>query len=463
MSYIHKHLARRDFLRRTALATAWAGTPFAANLAAIGAAAAQTAGDHKALVCIFLHGGNDNSNTIVPVESSAYSRYLSARPAIALPQATLLPLSLSGFTGPQLGINPALAPIRPLFDAGRCAIVANVGTLAWPTTLTQYKNRTVQTPLGLFSHSDQQSSWQTGLPTRASTTGWLGRVADMTTSAYNAGAGVSMCMSLAGNNIMQAGASVVQYQVTTQGPVVIETMTPGHWRHDPAMAAAMNKLLTEQRSHMLEQAYTTIGARSIATGQRAKEALASVPALSTVFPANGLAAQLRMVAQLIAARSGLGHRRQIFFVAQGGYDFHDNLLDNQALRLGELASAMAAFHDATVELGVASNVTTFTASDFGRGLQSNGRGSDHGWGSHHFVMGGAVNGNRLYGQWPTVALGGPEDIGQGRLLPTTPVDRYAATLARWFGASASDLTTVLPNLSRFVTAANAPMGFLPVS
>ena len=219
----------------------------------------------------------------------------------------------------------------------------------------------------------------------------------------------------------------------------------------------------EPRSHMLEQAYTTIGARSIATGQRAKEALASVPALSTVFPANGLAAQLRMVAQLIAARSGLGHRRQIFFVAQGGYDFHDNLLDNQALRLGELASAMAAFHEATVELGVASNVTTFTASDFGRGLQSNGRGSDHGWGGHHFVMGGAVNGNRLYGQWPTVALGGPEDIGQGRLLPTTPVDRYAATLARWFGASASDLTTVLPNLSRFVTAANAPMGFLPVS
>ena len=175
------------------------------------------------------------------------------------------------------------------------------------------------------------------------------------------------------------------------------------------------------------------------------------------------AEKLRMVAQLIAARSGLGHRRQIFFVAQGGYDFHDNLLDNQALRLGELASAMAAFHDATVELGVASNVTTFTASDFGRGLQSNGRGSDHGWGGHHFVMGGAVNGNRLYGQWPTVALGGPQDIGQGRLLPTTPVDRYAATLARWFGASASDLTTVLPNLSRFVTAANAPMGFLPVS
>lgn len=463
MTSIHKHLARREFLRRAALTTAWAGTPFAANLAAIGAAAAQTAGDHKALVCIFLHGGNDNSNTVVPFESNAYAAYQAARPAIALPQTSLLPLSLTGLAGPQLGLNPALAALKPLVDAGRCAILANVGTLAWPTTLAQYKARTVQTPLGLFSHSDQQTSWQTALPTRSSSTGWFGRLADLTTSTYNAGAGVSMCMSLAGNNIMEAGASVVQYQVTTQGPVLIDTMDSSHWRYDAAMAAAMARLLAEPRTHMLEQAYTTVGSRAIATGQRAKDALAAAPALSTIFPTSGLGAQLRMVARLIAARAGLGHRRQIFFVGHGGYDFHDNLVDNQTARLTELANAMAAFHAATVELGVASNVTAFTASDFGRGLQSNGRGSDHGWGSHHFILGGAVSGNRLYGQWPTVALGGPEDIGQGRLLPTTPVDRYAATLARWFGASAGDLATVLPNLSRFTTAADAPLGFLPVS
>ena len=460
MTYLHKHLDRRAFLRRAALTTAYAGTPFAANLAAIADASALAFNDYKALVCIFLFGGNDQSNTIIPYENGAYASYLDARPAISLPQSSLLPLDLVGHTGPQLALNPALAAIKPLFDAGRCAIMANVGTLAYPTTMAQLRNRSVQTPLGLFSHSDQQSAWQTGLPTRSSPTGWLGRIGDLTASSYNAGSNVSICMSLAGNNIMQAGSSVVQYQVTTQGPVVIDTMDSTHWRYNAAMAGAMNKLLTESRANMLEQAYTTIGARAIATGQTAKDALAAVPAMTTVFPAGGLAAQLRMVARLIGARVSLGHKRQIFFVSHGGYDFHDNLVEGQGGRLAELGNAMAAFHAATVEMGVAQNVTTFTASDFGRGLQSNGRGSDHGWGGHHFVMGGAVNGNRLYGQWPTVALGGAEDVGQGRLLPTTPVDRYAATLASWFGVPAANLPVVLPNLTRFATVANASLGFM---
>ena len=460
MTYLHKHLARRDFLRRAALTTAYAGTPFAATLGTMGEVAAQTATDYKALVCIFLFGGNDQSNTVVPFENAAYARYQAARPAIALAQSELLPLNLAGFAGPQLGLNPALGALKPLVDAGRCALLANVGPLAYPTTLAQYKARSVQTPLGLFSHSDQQASWQSGLPTKGSATGWLGRVADLTASAYNPGASVSMCMSLGGNNLMQAGNSVVQYQVTTQGPVVIDTIDPTHWRHNAELAAAMNTLLTQPRSHMLEQAYSTVGTRAITTGQVAKNALAGAPAVSTVFPAGGVAAQLRMVARLIAARNGLGHKRQVYFVSQGGYDFHDLLVENQALRLKELSDAMAAFYAATVELGVANSVTTFTASDFGRGLQSNGRGSDHGWGSHHFILGGAVQGNRLHGSWPTVALGGPEDLGQGRLVPTTSVDRYAATLATWFGVPAASLPTVLPNLTRFATATTAGLGFL---
>lgn len=460
MTYLHKQLARRDFLRRAALTTAYAGTPFAATLGTMGEVAAQTATDYKALVCIFLFGGNDQSNTIVPVENAAYARYQAARPAIALAQSELLPLNLAGFAGPQLGLNPALGALKPLVDAGRCALLANVGPLAYPTTLAQYKAKSVQTPLGLFSHSDQQASWQSGLPTKGSATGWLGRVADLTASAYNPGASVSMCMSLGGNNLIQAGNSVVQYQVTTQGPVVIDTIDPTHWRHNADLAAAMNTLLTQPRSHMLEQAYSTVGTRAITTGQVAKTALAGAPAVSTVFPAGGVAAQLRMVARLIAARNGLGHKRQVYFVSQGGYDFHDMLVENQALRLKELSDAMAAFYAATVELGVANSVTTFTASDFGRGLQSNGRGSDHGWGSHHFVLGGAVQGNRLHGSWPTVALGGPEDLGQGRLVPTTSVDRYAATLATWFGVPAASLPTVLPNLTRFATATTAGLGFL---
>lgn len=460
MTYLHKQLARRDFLRRAALTTAYAGTPFAATLATLGDVAAQTATDYKALVCIFMFGGNDQSNTVIPYDNAAYAAYQAARPAIALPQATLLQLNLAGYTGPRLGLNPAFATLKPLVDAGQCALMANVGTLAYPTTLTQYKNRTVQTPLGLFSHSDQQASWQSGLPTKGSATGWLGRAADLTSSVYNPGSAVSMCMSMGGNNLIQAGNSVVQYQVTNSGPVVIDTMDPTHWRYNADMAAAMNTLITQQRANMLEQAYNTVGTRAVATGNIAKAALAGAPAISTVFPDGGLAGQLRMVARLISARNALGHKRQVYFVSQGGYDFHDTLVENQALRLGELSDAMAAFYAATVELGVANSVTTFTASDFGRGLQSNGRGSDHGWGSHHFVMGGAVKGNRLYGQWPTVALGGPEDLGQGRLVPTTSVDRYAATLATWFGVSAANLPIVLPNVTRFATAANAGLGFL---
>ena len=460
MTYLHKQLARRDFLRRAALTTAYAGTPFAATLATLGDVAAQTATDYKALVCIFMFGGNDQSNTVIPCDNAAYAAYQAARPAIALPQATLLPLTLAGYTGPRLGLNPAFATLKPLVDAGQCALMANVGTLAYPTTLAQYKARSVQTPLGLFSHSDQQASWQSGLPTKGSATGWLGRAADLTSSVYNPGSAVSMCMSMGGNNLIQAGNSVVQYQVTNNGPVVIDTMDPTHWRYNADMAAAMNTLITQQRANMLEQAYNTVGTRAVATGNIAKAALAGAPAISTVFPAGGLAGQLRMVARLISARNALGHKRQVYFVSQGGYDFHDTLVENQALRLGELSNAMAAFYAATVELGVANSVTTFTASDFGRGLQSNGRGSDHGWGAHHFIMGGAVKGNKLYGQWPTVALGGPEDLGQGRLVPTTSVDRYAATLATWFGVSAADLPTVLPNVTRFATAANAGLGFL---
>lgn len=460
MTSLHKHCGRRDFLRRAARLSALAGTPFAANLASIGAAAAQTATDYKALVCVFLLGGNDQSNTVVPMDAGAYATYQSARPTLAHALSSLVPLSLQGYSGPPLGLHPALVALEPLFGQGRCALMANVGTLVQPTTLAQYKAGTVSLPQGLFSHADQQGSWQTGLPDRGSATGWLGRIGDLTASAYNPGSNVSICLSMAGNNIMQAGTTTIQYQLTTQGPVLIDTMNPAHWRYNATMSTAMQRMSAQPRAHLFETAYASIGIRALAVGQRVTDALAVAPAVTTVFPGSSLAAQLKMVARMIAARSGVGHGRQIFYVTQGGYDFHDNLVNDQQLRLKDLGDALAAFYAATEELGVAANVTTFTASDFGRGLQYNGRGTDHGWGSHHFVLGAAVNGNRVYGQFPTVALGGPEDAGQGRLLPTTPVDRYAATLASWFGVAASDLPLVLPNLGRFVSPAAASLGFV---
>jgi uncharacterized protein (DUF1501 family) len=454
MTYIHRSLARRDFLRQAAQLSAVAGSPFAMNLMAMGAASAQTAGDHKALVCIFLGGGNDQSNTVVPRSADAYSAYQQGRPTLALPAANLLAINPTGYTGPALGLHPALSGLQPLFNQQRIALMANVGMLTQPITRTQWNNGqpTVSVPHQLFSHSDQQGAWQTGLPDRVSQTGWQGRMGDLLANAYNPGSGVSIAMSVAGNNLMQAGNSTVQYQLTTNGAVRVG----GPIMYTQMGAAAMRQLMTESRAHLLENELNKISARAISTESVVTSALSGASMVSP-FPTTGLGRQLQMVARMIAARGALGQRRQMFFVQQGGYDFHDNLLADQETKLRELGDAMAAFYQATTAMGVANQVTTFTASDFGRALQHNGRGSDHGWGGHHFVMGGAVQGNRVYGQFPTVALNGPEDSGRGALIPTTSVDEYASTLARWFGVSLSNLPTVFPNIGRF---ASRDLGFM---
>jgi len=456
MTYIHRSLARRDFLRHASRLSAIAGTPFALNLMAVGAASAQAAGDHKALVCIFLAGGNDHSNTVVPRSGSGYTSYQQARPSLALPAANLLTIDPTGYNGNPLGLHPSLSAVQPLFNQQRVALMANVGTLAAPTTRAQWNSgrATVPTPLQLFSHSDQQSAWQTGLPDRVSQTGWQGRMGDLLASSYNQGSGVSMAMSVAGNNLMQAGNSTIQYQLTTDGAVRVEALSGLYG--SAAGATALRRLMTESRGPLLENELNRISNRAIASEAFVGNALSGVTA-GAAFPQTGLGRQLQMVARMIAARSALGQRRQMFFVQQGGYDFHDNLLTDQGARLRELGDAMAAFYQATAALGAANQVTTFTASDFGRALQHNGRGSDHGWGAHHLVMGGAVQGNRVYGQFPTVALNGSEDAGQGRLIPTTSVDEYAATLARWFGVSLSNLPLVLPNIGRF---ASRDLGFM---
>lgn len=456
MTYIHRSIARRDFLRRASQLTAAAGSPFAMNLLAAGAASAQTATDHKALVCIFQAGGNDQSNTVVPRSGNGYTTYQQARPSLALSAGDLLALTPTGYSGNPLGLHPSLSGIHSLFNQGRVALMANVGTLVVPTTKAQWNSGSpiVAVPTQLFSHSDQQGAWQTGLPDRSSQTGWQGRMGDLLASTYNAGSGVSIAMSVAGNNLMQAGNSTVQYQLTTDGAVRVSGLNSLYGT--AAGATALRRLMTESRSQLLENELNKVSGRAISSEALVSNALNGVSA-GVTFPATSLGRQLQLVARMIAARGALGQRRQIFFVQQGGYDFHDSLLSDQSARLRELGDAMAAFYAATVALGVSSQVTSFTASDFGRALQHNGRGSDHGWGGHHFVMGGAVQGNRVYGTFPTVALNGPEDAGQGRLIPTTSVDEYAATLSRWFGVSLSNLPTVLPNIGRF---ASRDLGFM---
>ncbi len=451
---INTHKARRQFLKQFS-AVATAASPFAANLALIGSAAAQSANDYKALVCVFLNGGNDQSNTVVPLNGAAYQSYAAGRLTLALPQAKLSALTPLNYNGTPLGMPLEMAALKRVFDAGQCAVLANVGTLVQPTTLAQWNggNATVPVPYQLFSHSDQANSWQTGLPNRASQTGWLGRVGDLIAPAFNSGA-LSICMSVAGNNVIQSGAQTTQYQLTTQGAIKVDDLSI--LMGSAKAGAALRTLLTEPRTHVLEKQLNKIATRAIASEATVTAALANV-VINTVFPNTQIGAQLKMAARMIAARQALGQKRQIFYVSVGGYDFHDNLIASQALRLRELSEGLAAFYQATVELNVAQQVTSFTASDFGRALQSNGRGSDHGWGGHQFILGGAVKGNRIYGTMPEAVLKGAEDVGQGRLLPTTSVDEYASTLALWFGVTPAQLETVVPNIGRF---ARTNLGFM---
>lgn len=450
MAHIHRQIGRRSFLRRAATLTAAAGTPFLADLFTIAAASAAGANDHKALVCVWLGGGNDQSNLLVPLDPRLYAAYQATRTNLALPAANLLAINPVGMPAGSLGLHPSLATLKPLFDSSSLGILANVGTLAQPTTKAQWNagKALVPVPTQLFSHSDQTGVWQTGVPDHLSNSGWLGRVGDLTQGAFNAGSGVSISMSVAGNAILMSGESVIQYQVSTQGALPVNALAYGAYGYKPG-GVALRAMMTTPRTHLLENEFVKITNRALSAQSIVSSSIAGVAAPG--FPKTWLGAQLAMVSRLIAAHGALGQRRQIFFVQQGGYDFHDGLLNDQASKLQELADAMAAFHAANTANGLGANVTTFTASDFGRALVPNNDGSDHGWGSHHLVMGGAVRGGRIWGTMPQVMPGGIEDAGQGRLIPTTSVEQYAAALASWFGVPAAQLSTVVPNVGRFPT------------
>jgi len=443
--------SRRAFLQRSAaLGLVGGATPFVMNLAAIGEAAAATASDYKALVCIFLFGGNDYANTVTPYDQASYNLYSSLRGAIGHTRdslgATILNPTVPLAGARQYALAPALAPLVPLFDAGKLAVALNVGTLIQPTSKTNYVNRSVPLPPKLFSHNDQQSFWQASNPEGA-TSGWGGRIGDL----FQSGNGTSTltCINASGNAVYLSGRSAVQYGVTANGPVPLLNNAPAVFGSAVA-ASTLRGLMTTPRAHLLENEHARVAKRSLDTQAQVSSALAAASALSTQFPAgNSLADQLRIVARLISVSQELGAKRQVFFVSLGGFDNHDSILTTHPTLLARTGAAMRAFYDATAELGVADKVTSFTASDFGRTLTSNANGSDHGWGGMHFVMGGAVRGRAFYGAPPVVANNGPDDVGQGRLLPALSVDQYAATLASWFGVGGGDLTTVLPNLANY--------------
>lgn len=463
--YSSVNASRRAFLQRaSAMSIAGVATPWALNLAAMAEASAASATDYKAIVCVFLYGGNDYANTLVPYDVSNYNAYYQLRSNLAYSRdqltATALtpiatPVDSAGFSH-QYALAPQLSPLLPLFQSGKMGVLLNVGTLVQPTSKIQYTNKSVLLPPKLFSHNDQQSYWQSSSPEGAAS-GWGGRYGDLF-EAGNTNTTFT-CVNVSGNAVYLSGKTAVQYQISTSGSVPLNGLQTPLFGSG-ACSAALNSLITQSRVNLMENEYNRVATRSIHANGILSSVLANGPVLKTVFPTkNSLGDQLKMVARMIASAGSLGVKRQVFFVSLNGFDTHDGLVTKHPVLLTAVADAMAAFYNATVELGVANNVTSFTASDFGRTLSGNNDGSDHGWGSMHFVLGGAVKGQRFYGTAPIVANNGPDDVGQGRLLPTTSVEQYAATLGKWMGVSDSDLLSLLPNLANF-NPVNRNLGFI---
>jgi uncharacterized protein (DUF1501 family) len=436
---------RRSFIRCAALAA----TGNAIGLRPFGAlnALAQSASDYKALVCVFLYGGNDANNTFIPYDTSGYSSYASVRGPLAIAQNQLLPLTPL----PNFALNPNLPDIQALFNSSNAAIVANVGTLVAPTTKSQYQaNQSL--PSNLFSHPDQQLEWQNAAQSGATPTGWAGRIADTLNTTYNPNGTVPMITSVAGDTLFCNGTSSTPVSVSPGNLGAAACSETG--TECGARLATAQALLAFDTGLTLIQADDTITSNAYNYSKVLTAATASVPALQTVFPANnGLASQLSQIAQIIQVRAALGVNRQIFFAGIGNFDTHAGQLTLQGGLLAQVSAALAAFYQATVELGVQNNVTAFTMSDFSRTYQPNSNtGSDHAWGAHHIVLGGAVKGGKMYGTFPTLALGGPDDSGSnGRWVPTTGSVQYAATLAQWFGVTPAQLPAIFPNIGSFAT------------
>lgn len=451
--------SRRAFLQRT-MCGALGAAAFTSGLQRFGMinalAQAQTAAatDYRALVCIFLFGGNDGNNMIVPYDG--YTDYSKVRGvagtsgSIAIAQSDLLQIAPPSGQGIKYGLHPNLPELQGLFNGGKLAVMSNVGTLVGPVTRAQFLSNGAR-PYNLFSHADQQTQWQTSISASPSATGWAGRTADRTKS-LNGATSFPMIVSVAGASVFTNGVQTYPIALTPNQAFGLQGFDQ---KSTNAIVAArynaVQQLLTTDRDTSLIDSASNLTSQAIGNSEVLSAAFKSAATLQTVFPNTGLGNQMKQIAQIIAARNSLGLKRQIFFCSLGGFDTHNNELATHVNLYTQLSKAMKAFYDATTELGVAGNVTTFTQSDFGRTFKpAAGGGSDHEWGSHHMIMGDAVRGGDFYGSYPTLALAGPNDSGsEGRWIPTASVDQYAATLATWYGLAPADLPAVFPSIGRF--------------
>lgn len=466
-----RKISRRRFIHEANCAAVGSISLFSSllslRLTAGAVSANSTFPDYKALVCLFLGGGNDSFNMLIPRQVDAHADYVTARGGLyndphqsgglAIPTEELLPIQSAGQSISEFGLHPNMPFLQSLYNQGNCAFVANVGTLIEPTTLAQYNSNEVKLPAGLFSHSDQKVHWQTIVPQvrGAGPKGWAGRMAEVMDQA-NQSSSIAMNISLSGNNVLQSGFGTVPYITDYKGAVSINANDS-----DLFSQTAVNSLLSQHYKNIYQKTLGESTRKAIDSSVAFKDAVDPIKT-TTSFPSSQTGKRLAMISRIMQARMGLGMERQIFFIRRGGWDHHSGILEKQPDLLAEVDEALEAFWTELELLGLQDNVVLYTASDFGRTLTSNGTGSDHAWGGNQFLMGGGVNGGKIYGQFPTLLGGSDYDLGRGRLLPSTSVDAYTAELASWFGVPPSELTTVIPNAHNFFdpTSNPYPLGIL---
>ena len=432
-------LTRRNFVRVASLAL----RPFT-----LLPALAQTGSDYRALVCVFLFGGNDSNNTVVPMDDANFKAYTSIRGVLALPAASLTK-PVNSVSGAPFAFHGKLPELASLFASKELAVAANVGSLVSPLTRTQYQQQKAPIPNNLFSHSDQQIAWQTSMAQGHASTGWAGRAADYVASQTINSSVFPTFFSVAGNSVQGTGVTTQPIALSPGGSLQLTGFNSS--AESQARFKALNNLLAFNTGMSMVQAADDVLANSIKDANALSSALSKATALKTIFPKTDLGAQLQQVAAIINVHADLGMKRQIFFCSLGGFDTHTGEFAAHNNLYPQLSAAVSAFYDATQEMGLAQNVTTFTESDFSRTFQAtSGDGSDHAWGSHHLIVGGAVKGGQIYGAFPSFQLGGPDDAdSRGRWIPTTSIDQYGATLCSWFGIPDSALPTVFPNFTNF--------------
>ncbi|MBK8701072.1 MAG: DUF1501 domain-containing protein [Saprospiraceae bacterium] len=462
------HINRRKFIGQ-ASCMAVGGTTFlssllnlkAMNAMSISNSSVLACNDYKALVCLFNSGGLDAFNMLLPTTSSEYNTYAATRSNQSIPLADILPINTLNTPGRTFGLHPSMNNMQSLFNSGDIAFISNIGALVAPMTKQEYYDEAVTAPLGLFSHSDQQMHWQTGFAHARAAAGWGGRIADLLTSC-NTNPNISMAMSLSGTNLFETGNNSVEFTLSPYGPVGINDDNDSWW-YNTLRKTNITNMLDATYMNVFEQTYKNTTKSARVGNAQISTALTNAPSFNGIFSGTYLSDSFKMVAKIIASQASLGMNRQIFFIDYGGWDHHDNLLQNQQVMLNEVDNAIGEFHTALSSINKLSAVTTFSLSEFSRTLTSNGNGTDHAWGSNVFVMGGAVNGQKIYGEYPTLQLNGPLEVGGGVLIPTTAAEEYFSEIAMWFGVPNSNLLDLYPNLGNFYSIGNGnPIGFLNI-